>query len=54
MPFQSVVVINAGTSAIYADGITSRGFQLVSASGLAANQAADVFIATLAGQPTDV
>jgi hypothetical protein len=47
------VVINAGSSLIYADGITSRGFQLVSASGLAPNQVADVFIATLGGQPSE-
>jgi hypothetical protein len=52
-PFQPVVVINAGTGAIYADGITSRGFQLVSASGLAANQTADVFIATVAGHTSE-
>ena len=36
VPFQPVVLVNPGQAAFYADNITSRGFQLVSAAGLAA------------------
>lgn len=53
VPFQPVVLVSPGRGGIFADSISPRGFQLVSMTGLAANQAVDVFIATVPGHAVD-